>query len=118
MLVGIYIWAIFFYISIYINKGVVLFSNEDLSLNIGMDNRGQHCGNDELGIYKTILKKVPVKNYSREYFSNVNGERNIEKTNMIKMDFYRLPSRILRTWKNEGLVGIYLRLKRRIINYV
>ena len=114
----IYTWAIFFYSSIYINKGLVLFSNEDLSLNIGMDDSGEHCGNDELGIYKTVLKSVPVKNYSKEYFSNINGEKNIEKTNLIKMDFYRLPNRILRVWENEGIVGIYLRLKRRIINYL
>lgn len=114
----LYTWAIFFYTTIYINKGLVLFCNEDLSINIGMDASGEHCGIDVLGLYSSVLKNTPVNYFSRDYFTNIKGEQSIENVNRIRLDYNSLEKRIIRVFKNEGMKGIYCRVKNRIRNNI
>ena len=59
-------WAICFYASFFLNKGLFLFPNVSLVQNVGFDNTGIHCNADnhfdnveksEIGVFK----KIPVK---------------------------------------------------------
>ncbi len=111
----IYTWAVFFYFTIYINHGLVLYSNEDLSMNIGMDNTGEHCGSDELGIYRTCLKRDKVRMFSKEFYSNKYAEINVEKTNIFLLENARLINRIKRVIEKDGLYGLIVRVKNRLM---
>lgn len=45
-------WAIKWYSSIFLNKGLCLYPKKSLIRNIGFDGSGIHCGNDELSAYQ------------------------------------------------------------------
>lgn len=41
---SLYTWAIFFFAAIFKRDGLVVYTKDDLSKNIGMDGSGEHCG--------------------------------------------------------------------------
>lgn len=48
-------WAIFWYATIFLQKGLCLYPNQSMVKNIGFDGSGVHCG-DERNLYQVALK--------------------------------------------------------------
>lgn len=73
----LYTWAVFFYVTIFLNGGLVLFSNADLSNNIGLDGSGENCGRNIYGKYQHSIKDNKVELFSLNYDVDHNAEKRI-----------------------------------------
>ncbi len=54
-------WAIFWYATIFLNKGLSLYPTKSLSRNIGHDNSGEHCGENINLVKQKIESKIDSK---------------------------------------------------------
>ncbi|WP_074816012.1 glycosyltransferase [Selenomonas ruminantium] len=109
----LYTWAIFFYTAIWIYEGLVLYSNEDLCLNIGFDNSGEHCGEDDYGFYKTDLRQSPVCDFTQEIITSASAEKCVTKSFAIINRKSNLFSRFIKVLKREGIKGVIDRLNNK-----
>lgn len=84
----IYTWGIFWSISIYINRGLVLYPKISMTKNIGLDNSGVHCGED---------KAYSIDKMSEEIiFMPLQIEENVEGYNGFKNFFIKLKPSLLK----------------------
>lgn len=96
----IYTWAVFWDVAIYRNYGLVLFPNNDMSINIGIDGSGENCGHDnEFWNNGRVLATKPISDFSMQLVSNQVAEKKIE-------DFYKLQK-----VKKSIFIRIYQRIK-------
>ncbi len=91
-------WAIFWYITIYLNKGLCLAPTKSLVKNIGFDNTGVHCGDNECQtITDSIdwkIRKYPVKICvnKREFYKN---KMYIKKSHSWKISLFSLIKKLI-----------------------
>ena len=79
-------WAIFWYASIYLQKGLSLHPKESYVQNIGFDNEGTHCR--ATTVFDTEFISEAKLNFSREIFENKKGRKTYEDYfNSIKVSF-------------------------------
>ena len=64
----IYTWAVFWYATVFRKKGLVLHPAVSLTMNIGHDGSGVHCGCDLN--YKPILATERIENFERNIINN------------------------------------------------
>ena len=61
---ALYTWAVFWYVAIFRNKGLTLVPRNSLTLNVGMDGSGEHCGETEL--YHVKVNQNPIQKFPLE----------------------------------------------------
>ena len=111
----LYTWAVFWDVAIYKKRGLVLFSREDMSINIGFDGTGENCGIDDTQS-KHELAKVPVSFFTKKFVSNEFVERLVEEYNRGKAS-----SLLLRVWKSlqyRGIKGTLVQVKDKLFTYL
>lgn len=57
----LYTWAIFWYAAVFKANGLGLMVRDSLSVNIGFDSTGEHCGDDDTLV--SVLSSVPVDKF-------------------------------------------------------
>jgi sugar transferase len=60
----LYTWAVFWGASIFRNKGLTLAPRNSLTLNVGMDGTGEHCG--ETDLYHVKVNQNPIQKFPLE----------------------------------------------------
>lgn len=73
-------WAVFWYASIFLNKGLCLNPNRSFVLNIGTDGSGQNCGHSE--IYNTKLNFNSEFNFQEDIRENEFMVKRIKEFNV------------------------------------
>ena len=69
-------WAIFWYASIYLNKGLSLHPKESYVQNIGHDGEGENC--EESTYYEVELSNRMPKNFTRNFIENKEARASFE----------------------------------------
>ena len=69
-------WAIFWYASIYLNKGLSLHPKESYVQNIGHDGEGENC--EESTYYEVELSNRMPKNFTRNFVENKEARASFE----------------------------------------
>lgn len=54
----LYTWAVFWDAAIFQNQGLTLVPRDSLTLNVGMDGTGEHCGVTDL--YRVVINQKPI----------------------------------------------------------
>ncbi len=104
-------WAIFWYATLFLNKGLCLGPSKSLVKNIGLDGSGEHCGpNNKYDFNDSIdfsIERFPkeIKTSKVEYRKNILFYRKINKITMTR----RIKMFIKR---KRGLKNIYQQLKK------
>lgn len=112
----IFTWAIFFDVIIWINEGLVLYSNEDLCVNIGFDGSGEHCGEDDGSYTDHFLRTLPVKDYSNVLLVSDSAEKLVENFFIQCKSKHRIDKRVRRVWKKEGMQGVFKKVFHKLFN--
>ena len=108
-------WAVRFYVSMYLDRGVFLFPNISLLQNIGFDGSGIHCNKDDSNMYYLTLNKdvkvVIAKKNVRIDSKIIKNFKSIDLSNKKKMMKY-----FKKLIKNIVAPEIIQLLKRKIKN--
>lgn len=57
----LYTWAVFWDAAIFQNQGLTLTPRDSLTLNVGMDGTGEHCGVTDL--YRVVINQKPIQDF-------------------------------------------------------
>lgn len=60
----LYTWAVFWDAAIFQNQGLTLAPRDSLTLNVGMDGTGEHCGVTDL--YRVVINQKPIQFFPLE----------------------------------------------------
>ena len=108
-------WAIRFYTSMFLEKGLFLFPNQPLVTNIGFDNSGIHCGespffevpnksDEEINItlQDAALNKEIVDLFRRSFVMGFNKKRKTKKRSFFKRKFIKYCKSAIRKVKRAA----------------
>lgn len=109
----LYTWAVFFSVTIFVNDGLIVYSNHDQCKNIGMDGTGENCGEDMR--FDRSLEDIPTRKFSLEVSSTTIAEQ--ETVKFFREINYKknIVIRVFELYKNKGIQGIYEKIRDRMI---
>ena len=109
-------WAIFWYATIFLHDGLVLYSSHNQCNNIGFDGSGENCGKTKC--YDSNLVDIPTRSFSLDIKINKTAEYTVTQFFANANKRRGILLRIRDLYVKEGVLGFLLKIKDKMSNKV
>jgi len=91
-------WGVFWYVTVFMNKGLTLYPSKSLINNVGNDGSGEHCGGTD--VYNVALSDEKIEYFELDIKENEIAYTRLQKYFSAQMPsiFTRIFNKIMRLW--------------------